>query len=58
MWPQRLGDILRIHAGLNLLDCPQPQHLKGSVIQFPAVVLAHAPILSEQTTGVDLLMTS
>jgi hypothetical protein len=47
-----------MHAGLNLLDCPQPQHLKGPVIQFPAVVLAHASILSDQTPEVDILMNS
>jgi hypothetical protein len=34
-------------AGLNLLDRPQPQHLKGPMIQFPAVVLAHPQILSD-----------
>lgn len=42
--------------GLNLFDRPQSQHLKRSMIQFPAVVLAHAPISSDRCTGVDLLM--
>jgi hypothetical protein len=47
-----------MRTGLNLIHCPQPQHLKSPVIQFPAVVLAHAPILSDQTPEVDLLLNS
>src|SRR4051812_24773496 len=41
---------------LDLLNRPQPQHLERPVIQFPAVVLPHPPILSDQPAKVDLLM--
>jgi hypothetical protein len=44
-----------MRASLDLLDRPQSQHLKGAVVQFPAVVLAHARILSDPTPEVDLL---
>jgi hypothetical protein len=33
----------RRHAPGHLIDRPQPQHLKGVVVQLPAVVLAHGP---------------
>jgi hypothetical protein len=37
-----------MRIALNLIDCPQPQHLKGPVIQFPAVVLAHADLVRKR----------
>jgi hypothetical protein len=52
--PQRGSDLLGMRAGLNLLDRPQPQHLKGAVVQFPAVVLAHALILPGRTPKVSV----
>ncbi|WP_214364977.1 hypothetical protein, partial [Pseudonocardia sp. H11422] len=40
------------------LDRPQPQHLQRPMIQLPAVVLTHTPILSDHAIQVDLLMNS
>ena len=47
MQPQRRGNLFRMRTRLHLLDRPQAQHLQGSVIQSPAVVLPHAEILPE-----------
>jgi hypothetical protein len=45
-----------MRARLDLLDRPQPKHFQRPMIQFPAVVLPHGPILSDQAAEVDLLM--
>jgi signal transduction histidine kinase len=55
MQPQRFRHIFRMGTGLDLLDRAYPQHLKGLVIQLPAVVVPHTTILPDHPTRVDLL---
>jgi len=55
---QRGGHIFGMRAFPDLVHRPDPQHLKSLVIQLPAVVFRHGPILPDHTIKVGLLLNS
>ena len=56
MQAQRDGHILRMSTFPDLIHCPDPQRLKGLMIEFPAIVIPHDPILPDHKIKVELLM--
>src|SRR5271169_6760977 len=56
MQAQRGSHILRMSTFPDLIHCPDPQRLKGLMIEFPAVVIPHDTILPDHKIKVELLM--
>src|SRR5205823_4693398 len=55
---QRRGDLLRMHAVLDLPDGADAQLLQGLVVELAAVVVAHAATRSNHHHNVKLLMNA
>ena len=50
------GHILRMSTFPDLIHCPDPQRLKGLMVEFPAIVIPHGTILPDHKIKVELLM--
>jgi hypothetical protein len=50
--------IFRMSTFPDLIYCPDPQRLKGLMIEFPAIIIPHDTILPDHKIKVELLSNS
>jgi hypothetical protein len=55
---QHGGHVFGMRTFPDLINCPDPQRLKGLVIQLPAVIVAHKAILPDHKIKVRILLNS